>query len=126
MERVPKHFVDLCLIYQDEDVPGQWIGHSLNTDHVAVGDCVLDAYMALERVLHALWQEANADPRVRLFSRAPQAVRDRLKHARPLPKELLEIAELKRSGRRVPKQKQDPYGGRVRNLQAGLEVAVAG
>lgn len=123
MTSMPKQFLDLCLIYEDEDTPGRWVAHSLNTDHVATGNNVISAMMALGRVLDALFSAARQDPKIRVFSPAPAEIRNRVMHARPLPLELLEILELKRQGHRARQPEREPYGGRFDALQAPLEVA---
>lgn len=125
MAGLPRNFVDICVIYQDVEVEGNWIAHSINTDHVAVGNCVLNAYVELEEVLNRLLREASRDKNIQFMSSAPQEIIDKLKHARPLPKELLEIAELRRNGKnKGRKPGKPPWGGRVRTLRADLEMAV--
>lgn len=122
---VPDLFVDVCVLYHDADVPGQWVAHSLNTDHVAVGPTVLDALTDLCAVLDALLEEAHQNPNVRLFSPAPQEIRDKLAHARRMPRELIENMKLRREGSPVPHMATSvPYNGRVSTFEAQLAVGV--
>jgi len=91
-------FYDTCVIYQDGH---EWVAHSIMTDQIGVGDSVLDAYVALRRALTALLEAASDDPAITVFSLAPPAVRQRALKAKPLPRELLEIAEMRLGGKTV-------------------------
>ena len=64
-------FVDTWLIYRSDEDPGLWVAHSLNTDQLALGDCVVEAMVALKRVMAALLEMAAEDPTVEIISPAP-------------------------------------------------------
>ncbi len=123
MARLPKHFVDVWLLYLSDDEKGMWVAHSLNTDQVGMGKCALDAYIALYRAMQSLLEAASKDARINLFSRAPDEVRQRAKYARPLPKEIVEIAQMRLRGQRPRQRVGEPYGGRCKNLSTQVELA---
>jgi hypothetical protein len=107
-ETVPRReelFADVWLIYESEDDPGMWVAHSLKTDQVAVGDCVLQAYVIMKRVMRAYWIAIAEDPSLEV-ERAPKAVWDMLKTAKPLENALMDRADELLSRRPVP----DPSG----------------
>lgn len=117
MSQIPSPFADIWLFYRSEDDPGMWVGHSLFTDQVAVGKCVLEAYTVLRRVIRALLEEAKADPAVRVFQPAPKEVMQRLQKSRPLSREITARADELLARRRRPR---DPRRG---NLRAVVEMA---
>ncbi|MDD4888780.1 MAG: hypothetical protein PHU85_02525 [Phycisphaerae bacterium] len=92
MNPKPENQVDVWLIYKSEDDPGQWVAHSLKTDQLAVGDCVISAYTELKQVMRAFWQAAANDPSI-VIERAPREFFDRLKDATPLEDAFLARAE---------------------------------
>lgn len=94
-----RQFVDVAVIYPSPQTKGRWIAHSINTDQIGVGDCVLDAYIELVRALTALLTAANTDPSIEVLRRAPDDICEKLKTAKALPKEILEIATLRLTGR---------------------------
>jgi len=97
-------FCDIWLFYPSEEDPGMWVGHSILTDQIAMGECVVEAYVALKRVVRALLEEAKENPRTKVFSPAAKEVVDRLRKSRPLPKEITERSEelLARRGKKGP------------------------
>jgi|WetSurMetagenome_2_1015567.scaffolds.fasta_scaffold96242_2 hypothetical protein len=96
--KLPKLFLDVCVIYPSQHDKGMWVAHSINTDQLGVGDCVLDAYVELRRAVTALLAAAQDDPSIQVFRRAPQEVCDRLLTAKELPKEIQEIADMQMTG----------------------------
>lgn len=92
MTRVPTNFVDICLIYR-ADEPGKWVAHSLNTDQIALGDCMLEAFVHLRPVVMAYIEAAEADSDIPFLNPAPKEIRDRLASAKPLSNDLLARAE---------------------------------
>ena len=126
MVPVHGHFIDTWVFYESEHEPGMWVAHSLNTDQIGMGTCVLDAYVALHRAMHVLLQAAASDPRIDAFRPAPSEIRRIRHHARPLPREVIEIAEMRMQGKRPRRKPKAPYGGRVRKLTAPVELEFAG
>ena len=105
---VIKAFVDVWVFYEDRP-NGHWIGHSLNTDQAAVGDCLLDAYVELHKAMDVLLAEARKDPRLNIFQSAPKEICDLAERSRKLPEEIREIAEMRLRGevRRLPLKRQN-------------------
>ena len=86
-------FADVWVIYKSDEDPGMWVAHSLNTDQIGMGDCVVAAVAALKRVVRALMDEASRDSSIQVFCAAPRDIRKKLVGARPLPQDLLDRAE---------------------------------
>ena len=123
VNQVPAEFTDTFVIYPSEQEEGFWVAHSLNTDQIGTGQCVLDAYVALLRAMRILLEEAAKNPNLRLLTPAPKEVRDRCKHARRLPMEIIEIASMVLDGKQPAETPPPPYGGRFRNLAASVDLA---
>ena len=121
MNKVPAEFTDTFVIYPSELEQGVWVAHSLNTDQIGTGECVLEAYVALLRALRALLEEAGKNPKLCLLNPAPKEVRDRCKHARRLPLEIVEIASMMLDGK--PLEGRPTYKPRYRNLSASVNLA---
>jgi hypothetical protein len=85
-------FADVWLIYESDEDPGMWVAHSLKTDQIAMGDCVLQAYVIMKRVMRAYWSALAEDPGIQV-ERAPKAIWDKLKNAKPLEKTLLDRSD---------------------------------
>ncbi len=122
MPELPDQFIDSWVLYLSDDEEGMWVAHSLNTDQVGMGTCALDAYVALYKAMQSLLEAASKDPRINLFRRAPDAICERVRHARPVPKEIVEIAQMRLRGRHPRRRVSAPYGGRCRNLSAQVEL----
>jgi len=101
-------FADVWLIYKSEEDLGMWVAHSLKTDQIAMGDCVLHAYTVLKRVMRAYWEAVAADPSIQIEP-APKAVVDMLKDAKPLESELLGRAEGLLARRHIPQPAGDVF-----------------
>jgi hypothetical protein len=125
MPKAPRNFVDVCVIYRSEDDPGMWVAHSVNTDQIGMGKCILEAYITLRKALHSLIEEYEKDPTIPLISPAPVEIQQRLKLARPLPKVLLDRAEELIARRKQPSRMIQPYGGQFSNLRADLPIELA-
>jgi len=108
---------DIWLFYPSDDDPGMWVGHSILTDQIGMGESVLEAYIVLKRVIRALLEEAKANPGTRVFSPAPKEVIGRLQRSRPLPKSITERAEEAQDRRR---RKTPALRG---NLRAVVDLA---
>jgi len=121
VNKVPAGFTDTFVIYPSEMEEGFWVAHSLNTDQIGTGKCVLQAYVALLRAMRVLLGEAAKNPQLRLLNPAPKEVRDRCKRARKLPMEIVEIASMILDGKSF---KEAPtYKPRYRNLSASVDLA---
>ena len=86
-------FHDVWIIYKSDHQPGQWVAHSINTDQLAVGQCVLEAVSALKSVMRAFLAEVAENPKVRLLTPAPKEVCARLADAKHLSPDLISRAE---------------------------------
>jgi len=95
---IPYPYADLWVIYPSRLEPGQYVAHSLRTDQVGVGDCVLDAYLELAANIRGLLREAKRDPRIEIYQEAPPAIWKLAAKARPLPREIEEIAAQRLTG----------------------------
>jgi len=95
---LPKQFLDICVIYPSPNEKDKWVAHGIETDQIGVGDCVLNAYVDLCRAVRALVKAAAEDSSIQVFTPAPASVRKRLMHARKLPDQIVEIAEMQLSG----------------------------
>lgn len=122
MSKVGFHRVDTWLIYEVDEDPGMWVAHSLNTDQIAMGQSVLDAYVELRKVMTILAEEYQKNPKLDIWTPAGPEVIARLEHARMLPKEIMEIAEIKLAGKRPRQKYQEPWGGRCKTLTVAVEV----
>lgn len=57
-----KEILDVCVIYRDETPDGSgWVAHALLTDHVAIGETILKAYVELRQVLRCLLESIIED-----------------------------------------------------------------
>jgi hypothetical protein len=109
MTRVPTDFIDICLIYRSQDEPGKWVAHSLNTDQIAVGRCVLEAFVELKPVVRAYIESAETDRTILFPNLAPKKIRDKLATAKSLPSSLLARAEeLVTRYRKVERKPRNP------------------
>lgn len=117
---------DVWLIYPSEEDPGKWVAHSLNTDQLAVGDSVEEAYELLLQVMEELKRAWREDPDLDILSPAPEEVRSLLSRARPMPREIVERVARRRSGAAAERPKRKPpYGGRFRALKTDAELAIS-
>ena len=96
-----KPFVDTCLVYY-EPADNVWIAHSLKTDQIGVGDCVVDALVDLMAGTRNLLNLAKKDKSIAIFRKAPAKIANRAKKAKPLPDVIFQIA-LERFTNSLPK-----------------------
>ena len=82
---------DACVIYYSRD-DHCWIAHGLHTDQVGTGDCVLHALADLMTALQQVAELAAEDPSITMLREAPRSVQRQAETAKPLPRELYEIA----------------------------------
>ena len=84
-------FEDTFVIYFSK-TDDCWIGHSLKTDQIGTGDCVLDALVDATIAVKAAYDIAKNDSSIDFLRQAPQDIQEIAKRAKNLPKELAEIA----------------------------------
>ena len=101
-------FADIWVFYKSTEDPGMWVAHSLKTDQIAMGDCLLQAYVAMKQVMRVFWKAYSEDNTIEI-SPAPQEIQDKLKTAKLLEKELLARADELLRRRRIPKPVGDVF-----------------
>lgn len=84
-------FQDKCVIYYSR-TDKCWIAHSLHTDQIGTGECVVNALADLLRAVNQIITIAREDDTVRIFRKAPKAIQEKAKRAEMLPREIYEIA----------------------------------
>lgn len=86
-----KPFKDVYVIYwsRPDDC---WTAHSLRTDQIGIGDCVVEALSGLIRAVDHIVHFAERDDTLAVFREAPSAVRKKAENAQKLPEEVYEIA----------------------------------
>lgn len=84
-------FTDECLLYYSRS-DQCWIGHSLRTDQIGTGDCVLDSLADLMSGIKKLLELAAEDETITIYREAPASIKKRAEKATLLPEEIFEIA----------------------------------
>ena len=69
-----------------------WVSHSLLTDQIGTGSCVVEALIDGMRAVDGLVALSQRDKTINVFRDAPKHILDAAKTAQELPKELYEIA----------------------------------
>ena len=87
----PISFRDECLIYYSEQ-DKSWVAHSLKTDQLGYGDCVVNAIVDLLVGTQNLLELQRKDPDVEVLCPAPAEIVKLGKKASPLPEVLWEVA----------------------------------
>ena len=119
-----RQFLDIAVMYPSPNEKGKWVAHSIETDQIGVGECVLEAYVELCRAVRALLNAADRDPSIQVLSPAPENIRRMLMTAKKLPDEIAEIAALQLSGR-FPATLDKPWNPpQLRALSAPVMVSV--
>jgi len=86
-----KLFADTFVIFYSK--PDEcWVAHSLRTDQFGTGDCVVDAFVDGMKAVDSVCEIARRDRSVEIFHDAPNELFEIAKNAKPLPKEVYEIA----------------------------------
>ena len=93
---------DVWVIYPSREDHGRYIAHSLRTDQIGVGECIVDAIVELTIALRTLAKETKRDPHLNPYRDAPTEVWDMLNRAKKLPAEVLEVAAMHLKGRNTP------------------------
>ncbi len=92
-----KPFTDECVIYFYQ--PDKcWVAHSLKTDQIGTGECVVDSLADLILAVNQCVEAANEDPTIGLFRDAPDSIKKKVANAEMLPLEIYEIAYKKVHG----------------------------
>lgn len=87
-----KHqFKDKCVIYESRQ-DNCWVAHSLRTDQIGTGDCVVDALADLLKAIGQILNLANQENDVAVSREAPARIQRMVQTAQPLPREIYEIA----------------------------------
>ena len=90
-------FEDQCVIYFSKE-DDNWIAHSLRTDQVGIGDCIIDALADLIKAVNSIIKEAAKDQTITVMREAPANIQKLLGKADELPREMVEIAYKKVHG----------------------------
>lgn len=91
MAKRSNKFVDTCVIYFSK-TDNCWIAHSLRTDQIGTGDCIISALADSLRAVAQVAMAAKEDATLTLFREAPKAIQAKAKKAEELPREMYEIA----------------------------------
>jgi len=94
---------DFVIYYSNTDK--SWIAHSLRTDQLGFGDCVVDAIADLMVGLHNLYELAKKDTEIIVNCEAPEDIKKLAKNAKKLDDCILDIA-IKKFRNRWPKNYQ--------------------
>ncbi|MGA2501239.1 MAG: hypothetical protein ABSH20_26165 [Tepidisphaeraceae bacterium] len=86
-----KALIDRLIVYHSAE-DDCWIAHSLRTDQLGTGDCIVDAMADALKAIRQVAALAARDKTVALFREAPRDIQQLAAHARSLPAELFEIA----------------------------------
>jgi hypothetical protein len=89
---------ETCVLYESSE-DGCWIAHGLRTDQIGTGNCVVDALADFMKAIDQLLKIAAQGKNISVLRPAPPEVRAMAKSARPLPREIYEIAHKKLYGR---------------------------
>jgi hypothetical protein len=84
-------FPDQCVIYYAPE-DKCWVAHSVRTDQIGTGDCIVDALASLLRAVDFVVEDAVQDHTLAVLREAPKEIQDMLNTAKLLPKEAFEIA----------------------------------
>jgi len=93
------------------------------TDQIGVGECVLDAFVELRKAVHALLYAAREDPSIQVLRSAPREIQEKLIHAKKLPDEIVEIADMQLMGR-FRARLDKPWKPRAETLSASIPIYV--
>ena len=88
---------DKVVIYQSKE-DGGWIAHSLRTDQIGYGDSIVDALADVMKAVDQVCRAAEQDPTLAYLRDAPKLMKRLFKNAKPLPKEIYEVAHRKVHG----------------------------
>ena len=92
--RSKRRFRETCVIYESSE-DGCWVAHGLRTDQIGTGNCIVDALADFMKALDQVVKIASQGKNISGLRQAPPEVRAMAKKARPLPREIYEIAHKK-------------------------------
>ena len=82
---------DICVIYESRQ-DNCWIAHSLRTDQIGTGDCVVNALADLLKAVQQILNLAKQEDDIAVLREAPTRIQRMAKTAQTLPREIYEIA----------------------------------
>lgn len=82
---------DVCLVYQSKE-DKCWVAHSMRTDQIGTGDCIVNALADLLRAVKELLELAEEDGSIQVLKDAPAEFQKLAKTAQTLPQEVYEVA----------------------------------
>ncbi len=97
---------DEVVIYPNHE-DGGWIAHSLRTDQIGIGDSIVESLADVMRAVDQVCRAAEKDETLAYLREAPGDIKEILARAKPLPKEIFEVAHWKVHGR-WPRGWSDP------------------
>ena len=96
--RPKRRLRETCVIYQSPE-DDCWVAHGLRTDQIGTGGCIVDALADFLKALDQVLKVASQGKNISVLRAAPPEIRAMAKTARPLPREVYEIAHKKLYGR---------------------------
>jgi len=69
-----------------------WIAHSLSTDQIGVGDCIVEALMSLIKAVCFVVEDGFKDNTLKILRDAPKDIQQKISKAEKLPQEVYDIA----------------------------------
>lgn len=95
--RSKRPFRETCVIYESSE-DGCWVAHGLRTDQIGMGNCVVDALADFMKAVDQVLKVASQGKNISVSRSAPPEILAMAKTARPLPREIYEIAHKKLYG----------------------------
>lgn len=99
IEKRTSPFRDEFIIYYSKE-DASWVAHSLHTDQMGFGDCVVDALVDLMIGLHNLLNLAKRE-KVQVLFEAPDDIKEFVRTAKPIAECILQIA-IEKFQNRIP------------------------
>jgi hypothetical protein len=96
--RPRRNFRETCVIYASSE-DDCWVAHGLRTDQIGTGNCVVDALADFMKAMDQVLKAASEGKNITVLRAAPPEIKAMAKRARPLPREIYEIAHKKLYGR---------------------------
>ena len=116
-----RELYDKLVVYWADD-DAVWVGHSLRTDQIGVGDSPVEALADAIKAVLQVKELADEDETIALFRDAPADIQRMAEEAQPLPKELYEVAHWMATGR-WPEHWRGPVPDRpARSIRYSVEA----
>lgn len=80
-----------CLVY-NSSADGCWIAHSLKTDQIGTGECVINALADMIKAVNQVHELAKKGSDIAFYQPPPKSILSKMKKARELPIQFIEIA----------------------------------